>query len=183
VPLLRDVLNLDWGRTHAYVELKDPTYWGTRDHRVPARVTDAALPVLREFRGSLNVISFNPEILAELRKRTADIPTTLALWTEWKGRLDEAVTLAESCGATTVSLPDILVLNDPKWISHAHARAISVHVYPVTPARGEPEFDAWKAESQIEKWRRLVEIGVDAIVSDFPRQTLEFFASLPRGVR
>lgn len=172
VPTLGEVLNLSWGATTAYVELKDATYWGKRDTSRPAQVVAAALPHLVTFLGPINVISFNPEILLELRGKAPQIPTTLALWTEWRMRIDEAITEAKKCGARTVSLPDIIVLEDPKWVEAAHAQEIAVHVYPVSPARGEPEFLSWTAASQARKWQDLSRLGVDGIISDFARETL-----------
>lgn len=172
VPALREVLDLPWGQTTAYVELKDATYWGKRDTSRPAQIVEAALPYLTAFSGSINVISFNPEILRELRSKAPHIPTTLALWTEWRARISEAIAEAKNCGASTISLPDIVVLEDPNWIQAIHQQTMSIHVYPVSPARGEPEFLNWTASSQAEKWHNLNRLGVDAIISDFARETL-----------
>jgi glycerophosphoryl diester phosphodiesterase len=172
VPALKEVLELPWGQTTAYVELKDATYWGKRDTSRPAQIVEAALPYLTAFSGPINVISFNPEILRELRSKATHIPTTLALWTEWRARIGEAITAAKNCGASTISLPDIVVLEDPNWIQAVHQQTISIHVYPVSPARGEPEFLNWTASSQVNKWQNLNKLGVDAIISDFARETL-----------
>jgi glycerophosphoryl diester phosphodiesterase len=120
----------------------------------------------------MNVISFNPEILRLLRKEMPEIPTTLALWTEWRSKVSEAIAEAKSCGASTISLPDILVLENREWVREAHERDVALHVYPVSPARGEPEFLNWTPESQIEKWFELHRLGVDAIISDFGRETV-----------
>lgn len=172
VPTLKDVLNLPWGQTTGYVELKDATYWGKRDTSRPAQVVEAALPYLNAFSGPINVISFNPEILRELRSKAPHIPTTLALWTEWRTRINEAIAEAKNCGASTMSLPDIVVLEDPTWVQAVHQQGMKIHVYPVSPARGEPEFLNWTAASQVDKWQNLSKLGVDAIISDFPRETL-----------
>lgn len=175
IPSLKQVLDLSWGETIAFVELKDATYWGQRDLLRPAQVVAAAGPFLAAFQGSAQVISFNPEVLCELRRCLSHIPTTLALWTEWRFRSAEAMAEAKRCGASTVSMPDLLVIEDPRWICEAHDRGIKVHVYPITPARGEAEFLNWTARSQMEKWETLSERGVDALVTDFARETLQHF--------
>jgi glycerophosphoryl diester phosphodiesterase len=89
--------------------------------------------------------------------------------------MGEAVDEARNCGASSISLPDLLVLEDPNWIEVAHRSDLKIHVYPVSPARGEPEFSTWTPESQRGKWRRLEQIGVDGLLSDFARETVEFF--------
>jgi len=61
-----------------------------------------------------------------------------------------------------------------------HHHNLKLHVYPVSPARGEPEFDRWTPESQIERWQKLNLLGVDAIISDFARETAAVLHS-PRG--
>lgn len=175
VPSLQAVLSLPWKSVVAYVELKDATYWGKRDPMRPGQVAEAALPHLRSFSGSVNVISFNPEILIKVRDAISSIPTTLALWTEWRGKVQEALEEAARCGAAAISLPDIVLLEDAHWVSTAHDKGLKVHAYPVSPARGEPEFLSWTAESQVKKWRCLDALGVDAILSDFARESLDCF--------
>ena len=172
-PTLKQVLELPWRSTVAYIELKDATYWAQeRDTTRPARIVESALADFLAFKGSVNVISFNPEILSTLRERVPHIPTTLALWTEWRSRAGEAVTEAQRCGASTVSLPDIVVLQEPAWVQIVHQRGMKIHVYPVSPARGEPEFNNWTPDSQSKKWTELQLLGVDAIISDFARETV-----------
>jgi hypothetical protein len=76
------------------------------------------------------------------------------------------------CGASTISLSDIIIFEEPAWIKQSHERSLQIHAYPVSPARGEPEFLSWTAASQVEKWERLEALGVDAILSDFARESL-----------
>ncbi len=173
VPALRDVLGLQWGQATAYVELKDATYWGKQDLSRPAQVVDAAISHLTAFSGLVDVISFNPEILRLLQSRAPSIPTTLALWTEWRWRIGDAMIEATRCGASTISLPDTMILEDPQWVTAARTSALKIHAYPVSPARGEPEFASWTPESQAHKWQRLQQLGVDGILSDFARETLK----------
>ncbi|MFO0417204.1 MAG: glycerophosphodiester phosphodiesterase [Pseudomonadota bacterium] len=172
IPALKDVLALPWGDVVAYVELKDATYWGQRDPQRPKQVLRAVLSDLRSFAGRVNVISFNPDILTLIRDEMDAIPTTLALWTEWSKRITDALTEANRCGATAISLPDRVILDDPDWISEAHKSGLEVHAYPVSPARGEAEFLDWTAASQVGKWSRLKSLGVDAILTDFARESL-----------
>jgi glycerophosphoryl diester phosphodiesterase len=171
IPTLAQALALPWNGMTAYIELKDATYWGVRDSTRPAQVVAAAAHRISLFAGSVNVISFNPEILRQLRETLPHIPTTLALWTEWRGRVQDAIREARRCGASTLTLADILVLEDSQWVRIAHQEGVKLHVYPVSPARGEPEFISWTAESQRGTWQKLVDFGVDAIVSDFARET------------
>lgn len=173
VPLLKDVLALDWGSTTAYVELKDATYWRTkRDCSRPRHVVEAVLPFLSTFTGKLKVISFNPEILRLLGEQAPHIPTLLALWTEWCGRSTEALVAAKRCGASAISLPYEVVLNDTTWITAAHANKLEVHAYPVSPAGGEAHLQSYTPDSQASVYMALHAIGVDAILSDFARESL-----------
>jgi glycerophosphoryl diester phosphodiesterase len=175
VPRLREVLAAEWGNKVAYVELKDSTYWGARDLTRPVRAVAAVLPELKTFPGSVNIVSFNPEILREVRKQLPELPLTLALWTDLQAKQQEALDTACDVGAGTISLADSMVFDSPDWVMRAHARGLKVHVYPISPARDEPEFSNWTASSQRPKWERLAALNVDGILSDFPRDTLSFF--------
>jgi glycerophosphoryl diester phosphodiesterase len=121
------------------------------------------------------VLSFNPQILLELHTLAPGIPTTLALWTEWQSRRADTIRFALTSAATTITLADFLVLEDPDCVKDCHQAGLQIHVYPVSPTRGESEFESWTAESQNVKWLKLAQLGVDGLVTDFPRQTVAFF--------
>ena len=174
IPSMEEVLELNWSSVAAYVELKDATYWReSRDINRPKLIVDAVLPSLRSFKGTINVISFNPEILRLISELAPRVGKTLALWTEWQSRIPEAIAEAIRCEASAISLPDTVVLAKPDWVTAAHRSNIELHVYPVSPARGEPEFNDWTAESQAPKWKQLGDLKVDAILSDFARESIE----------
>lgn len=177
VPRLRDILELDWREHKAFIELKDATYWGQRDLLRPSQIVDAVLNDIRAFKGEVNIISFNPQILSTMGSKILGIGSTLALWTDWQGKQSEAIDSALHAGAKTISLADVMVLECPEWVSRSHEKGLELHVYPVSPAPGEPEFLTWTASSQVEKWGRLVSLGADALVSDFSRETVEFLKS------
>jgi glycerophosphoryl diester phosphodiesterase len=172
IPTLEDVLSLPWGRVIPFVELKDATFWGQRDPERPRRIVEAAYPALARYPGTLRVMSFNPAILSAVRARLSGLVTALELWTEWKAREHEAAEHALACGASYVSVPEAMVLERPQWVSMAHAHGLGILVYPVSPALGEPEHRNWTPESQLPTWRKLRNLGVDAIMSDFARQSL-----------
>ena len=176
VPTLKQVLELNWASQTACIELKDATFWSQqRDLMRPREVIAAVIGDLTSFAGRLNVLSFNPHILTELHAVAPTIPTTLALWTEWQSRRTEAISLALTSGAGTITIADLMVLEEPGWVADCHQAGIKVHVYPVSPARGESEFKNWTAESQYDKWFNLAKLGIDGLVTDFPRQTVAFF--------
>ncbi len=172
IPTLEDVLSLPWGSVVPFIELKDATFWGERDPERPRRIVEAAYPALSRYRGIPRIMSFNPAILSEVRVRLNGIVTALELWTEWKAREHEAAEQALACGASYVSVPEMMVLESPQWVSTAHAHGLGILVYPVSPAVGEPEHRNWTPESQLPTWRKLRDLGVDAIMSDFARQSL-----------
>lgn len=182
VPLLADILSLEWGQKRAFVELKDPSFWGQRDLKRPEGMFKVVGESLRLFskRAQLAVVSFNPEMLC-LARELGKVELTWALWTEWRGRAAEAVGMARREGFAHLFLPDLLVLEDSEWVTAAHAAGLKISPYPVSPARGEPEYAQWTADSQREKWLKLGELGVDGIISDFPIETLEAIGQpLPR---
>ncbi len=175
VPKLDDVLGLEWGDRTAYVELKDPTYWGQRDLARPAQIVDAVIAELLQFTGKLNVLSFNPEIISEVHRRAPKIALTFALWTEWQSRQEEAISVAKRSGATSIFLADTMLFKQPEWVDSARGEGLGIGIYPVSPARGEPEFANWTAASQSENWIKILGLGIDALATDFPRETVEFF--------
>jgi glycerophosphoryl diester phosphodiesterase len=171
VTTLQQMLARDWQNKKAYVELKDATYWGTKDPSRPKRIVEAALPDLRSFSGSLHIITFNPEILREASRRLPGVPASLALWTEWQDRTDEAIKLARDVGATALLLADVMVLGKEGVVELIRSAGIELHTYPVSPAIGEPGYDSWSPSSQVPKWEWQARAGVDALISDFPRET------------
>jgi glycerophosphoryl diester phosphodiesterase len=162
VPSLEEVLALPWNSTRAFIELKDATFWNpSRDPLRAAEVVSAAIPLLAKFQAQYSVISFNPEILSRISERFPHTPLVLALWTEWTGRVAEAVKVGKACGASAISLQN----------------SLEVHSYPVSPARDDPQFQLWTAETQYDDWRELARAGVDAIISDFGAETAEYFGA------
>jgi glycerophosphoryl diester phosphodiesterase len=182
IPTLRQVLELDWKDKTAFVELKDPSFWSTRELDRPKRMLDAVLPDLLRFPGKLGVLSFNPEMLKELQRRAPQISSTLLLWLEWQGRAAEVVALAQSCGASSLAMADSMLLANPRetasWLEAAQQAKLMLCVYPISPAHDEPEYASWSAASQHARWAKLCDVGVDAIVSDFARENIEFLAKV-----
>lgn len=174
VPKLTEVMQLEWGNKRAFMELKDPTFWGKRDETRPRRIVEAVSASIRNFKGDLSVISFNPEILKEVALVFPAIPTVLALWTEWVNRIEEAVITATNARAQVVSLPEQVVLEDPSWISKVHDAGLELHVYEVSPTIDEPEYYTWNGESRRSTWELLLNLQVDGILTDFPRELLAF---------
>ncbi len=175
VPSLEEVLALPWNNTRAFIELQDATFWNPiRDKQRPTEMVNAALPLLNHFKSPHSIISFNPEILAILSEKCPQTPLILALWTEWTGRAEEALRVAKSCGASALSLPHSMVLTDPAWLTLARQHSLEVHSYPVSPARDDPQFQDWTAATQHDDWSALARVGVDAILSDFGVETVEF---------
>lgn len=181
VPSLEEVLALPWNNTRAFIELKDATYWNSvRDLKRPAEVVEAVIPHLESFQGLHSIISFNPEILALVSKRFPDTPLVLALWTEWTQRVEEAIKVAKACGATAISLPHSMVLSDGAWITLSRMHSLEIHTYPVSPARNDPQFEHWTPATQHSNWDALAQAGVDSILSDFARETVEYFSMRSR---
>jgi glycerophosphoryl diester phosphodiesterase len=176
VPSLSDVLALPWRDVTAYVELKDATFWGVRDPARAEGVVRAFLPYLKNHSGKVAAISFNPEILRELKRNAPEIRTVLALWTEWDGREQEAIEQAKACSACVISLPYSMILKSPLWIDLSHAMGLEIHAYPVSPAFNEPEFANWTPQSQQETWRSLTAFGIDGLLSDFARESIGQFS-------
>jgi glycerophosphoryl diester phosphodiesterase len=172
IPTLDRVLSLPWGSVVPFIELKDATFFGRPDPDRPKRIVDTAYSALARYTGTLRVMSFNPAVLSEVKARLNGIVTALELWTEWSEKEEQAVEQALACGASYVSVPEKMVLERPQWVSVAHSRGLGILVYPVSPALGEPEHEAWTPESQVSTWRKLRELGVDALMSDFARQAL-----------
>jgi glycerophosphoryl diester phosphodiesterase len=178
VPSLEEVLALPWNSTRAFIELKDATFWNpSRDPLRAAEVVSAAIPLLAKFQAQYSVISFNPEILSRISERFPHTPLVLALWTEWTGRVAEAVKVGKACGASAISLPYSMILADLSWVPLSHQNSLEVHSYPVSPARDDPQFQLWTAETQYDDWRELARAGVDAIISDFGAETAEYFGA------
>lgn len=178
VPTLGEVMALQWNEKIPYVELKDATYWGRRDPERPRQMVDAALPDLLACKRRPEVISFNPHILNELNVRSPHIPRILALWTDRQNDFEAVFHDCIFCHATTILFADLMVLSDPDWVKRSRDAGLSVYVYPVSPAWDEPEHAEWTASSQLMKWDRLEEFGIDGLISDFARESVAHFNSI-----
>lgn len=176
VPTLTEVLCCNWQDKVAFLELKDPTYWSVQDKSLPQRLVQAVSPMLHQFKGRMEVISFNPEILCEMARQFPEIPRVLVLWTEWKGKRAEAIEQAMRTKATTIGIPDVMLLEDVQWLEDVHAAGQMLYTYPVSPSRDEPEYRHWTPVSRKPVWEKLLELSVDGIVSDFPRELLALLA-------
>lgn len=108
-----------------------------------------------------------------------ELPSTklmFVLWTEWQSRQKEAIQIALELGVITISLADKMVLSEPQWVSEVHQAGIKVCVYPVSPTTEEPEYATWGPAAREPMWNRMIELGVDFMVSDFAPELLKFIA-------
>lgn len=172
VPLLSEVLGLNWRDKIVYAELKDPSYWGQRNSSYAKEIVTAALPPILSSGHRASIISFNPEILRLTHELAPQVPLVLALWTEWIGRKEEALRLAQQLGATAIMPTEIMAIEDPSWVIRAHDTGLEFLVYPVSPTRNEPEYDGWTASAQHRKWVQLTALKVDGIITDFSRAAI-----------
>jgi len=174
VPLLSDVLSLNWTSKVCHVELKDPTYWSVRNPVWPERIAAAVQPHLKKFTGQLRIIAFNPEIIKEARRLFPNVTLVLGVWMEWVSRSQEATDMARDIDASAIFLPDTMLAKDFKWIDDARKNDLEIYTYPVSPAFDEPEYSNWTAESRVEMWEKILSLGVDGIVSDFCLELLKY---------
>ncbi len=180
IPYLSEILALNWQDRVAHVELKDPTFWNQPDQNWPVKMVDAVFGQIKPFSklNRVSILSFNPAILREVKSRDSMLPLTFLIWTEWRDKEMEAITLAREIGATTLSVPDVLALDSKKWVELCHKNELKLSVYPVSPVRGEPEYVHWTVESQLFKWKRLVELQIDLLITDFPRETVKYLSNI-----
>lgn len=176
VPSLPDLLTLAWGTVYAYAELKDPTYWGERDLERPRRIVDQVGPLLAAWPGPVAAISFNPQVLRELSQLYPQIPRVLGLWVEWSHRMNEALETARYAKVEAVSLAELMVRERPEWVMELHRAGFAVHVYPVSPTVDEPAYLDFSAATCEPVWARLIDLEVDAIISDFPRELVRYLS-------
>ena len=180
VPLLSEVLAINWADKHIFVELKDPTYWGERNPEHPGKMVAAVLPLLRKQSLPISVISFNPEILRILKHHAPDIPGVLALWFEWQNAPQEAIAIATEIQASAISIPDQMLLERKTWIKQTHDAGMEVHAFPVSPAIDEPGHAGWNPQSRESVWDSLIDLNVNAILTDFPRELLAHLSERTR---
>ncbi len=174
VPLLSDVLNLNWQDKEMCIELKDPTYWSSKNENHPPAIVNSVIPFLEKIGRNFSIISFNPKILEEFKNRPVKPTLVFALWYEWQDRISEVIEVAKEASVDVISLADQMLLAKPNWIEEIHKAGMKIHVYPVSPAFDEPEYKNWNAQVREPVWRELIDLNVDAIVSDFPRELLAF---------
>jgi glycerophosphoryl diester phosphodiesterase len=145
VPTLEQLLGLVAGRAFMVLEFK------SMDSVEPSA------PIVRTAGAARwsTAWSFRPEILAELRRHLPELSRSLLIGTgdDWDGRLATAIEL----GCIAVSLRQDLV--DGDRVASAKARGLS--------------FFTWTADAP-DDWRRLVDAGVDGIVTNDPKGLREY---------
>lgn len=170
VPLLQELLAIQWEQKTAYLELKDSQYFRVHDsHNFVSRFVDALSPSIEQFieRGNaLSFVSFRPELLQAVGNRFPKQERVLDIWFDKRGQHDEVMRSLEQCQARTLCLPDVLLLEDPSWLERCRKDGHRCFTYPVSPAKGEDE-DCWTASACLSTWEQLCSFGVDGIITDF----------------
>lgn len=170
VPLLPELLNIEWGQKRAYLELKDSKFFRAQDadHFV-SRFVDALSPSVGQFidqGGFLSFVSFRTELLEAVGNRFPKQERVLDIWFDKRGQHDEVFGLLKRCRAGTLCLPDVLLLEDPSWLERCRDSGHRCFTYPISPAKGEDE-DCWSATACLSTWEQLCSLQIDGIITDF----------------
>jgi glycerophosphoryl diester phosphodiesterase len=120
-----------------------------------AIVSKLVLDIIRKHYLESRVIvqSFNFRVLAEMRKLAPEI----RLAALWEGKPRSFVEIAREAGASIIAPLHTLVT--PEQVQAAHAAGIRVVPWTVNDPRD---------------WHRLIQAGVDAIITDDPASLLEY---------
>lgn len=182
IPTLDQALNLNWKNVQTFVELKEPGFWfkDTYSFEEAKQVTQVTYDSIANFYQShpnCAIISFNPQIFdlwANLNLRKV-----LAIWIDQKNNQSEILKLAKSKRLSALTLVENLVLDDPSWCEKAKKIGFEFYVYELSPAlediQDKQSID-WDLRQK--NWKKLVEIGVDGITSDFPKECKDFIDSI-----
>lgn len=178
IPRLDDLLALDWGARSAVIDMVDPSYWSNAPEPVQSgeirRLADAAVPLIEAFTvggKSAMITSFSTPLLRIIQERLPHVPRIKAVWTDVIGRVDEVVRSAAESGARALSVADRMVLDDPSWVRKAHAAGLSCFAYAVTPLR-KKDRTADRPHENPDIWKRLIQCGIDALITDYPKEVL-----------
>lgn len=145
VPTLEEVLALVAGKATIFIEIKSPG-------------TDAVAPLIHKAvkEGAftyeqLPVISFNHPLLQTLKHNNPDIQTGASFdWNDPRGVKDK-IQAAQAIGAQAIN--PYFGTMEPELVSEAHHASLAVNVWTV---------------NEHDDIRRMVQAGVDAVMSDFP---------------
>ena len=177
VAFLQDILELDWGDVVPQIELKDPYYWGDSSPEYERRMAESVWSVLGPYkeRGKLfNIYCYNPKILQMLRGYDQDVNLLLLVWLDRKDRMRETIELAVSLGCFAIGLIEILALDSSEWVSAIQSAGLECITFPFSPAYDEPEFQNWTPQARYVAWDRLLDLNVDACITDFPSEFIQY---------
>ncbi len=179
VPLLEEVLILNRNSTRFYLEVKDPFFWKDRNLAYERSVCRA----LSDLKDSLAIddflLSFNPYILLGLRDEGCIQPQVLLIWRNLIGKEAQVEQLIKQLRPSALCLVEDMILGSQTWVALARNYGCRLLSYPFSPTYGEPDHENWQASSREATWLGLIQAGVDGIVSDFPKELVEFLKRAP----
>ena len=174
IPPLSKVLNLNWKNTIAYMEIKDPSFWQVKDPKKPDKIVKILKEELRDFKGTIKTLSFNPEILKAIQLEFPNIKRLLNYWPEGCGSINESIQNAVNVNAEAICVPDPLLVDNPGILNDAHSRGLKLFTYAISPSYDEPEFKNWTAKSRKNTWDKLLTLGINGIITDFAEEFADY---------
>lgn len=179
---LEQVTELDWGATTALLEIKDPFYFkkGATNHEHANRILDSISPIVSDFLnrgGKLELLSYTPNIVEMCARYFPGLTLFSSLGDEHRGQVKEIIAERKSLGANGLIISDEMLMHDPTWISIAHDQGLEVVSFELTPDHDHAANQMWTSEKRKPMWGKMVSLGVDRIISDFPLALTTFLNS------
>jgi glycerophosphoryl diester phosphodiesterase len=173
IPKLEDVLGLGWTEKELILDLIDPYYWlDEKDSRSIAPFASAVVPKISAAAKSgarINVLAFNPLMLELFKKELPDVPRTLAIWRNQRGKEKWIGEIAGKLKVSVISIADFMLRDEPSWEMLARDSGIALGVYELTPD-SHSEFREWTPKNRYALWDLVIEKRVDYFTTDFPAE-------------
>jgi glycerophosphoryl diester phosphodiesterase len=179
--LLQEMLSLDWGAVTACIELKNPSFYKKADRRFAERIVSMCTPLIRSFiegGGNVQIISFDPYIFELVQSSLPAVEKVLALDCCFDPAPEESMRIAERIGANGVVVWERWIGEDARWKSISSDLGMDLWAFELSPDVNQLKEGKWSAEKLQEGWRRVYELGVKGLHTDFPAECAAYFKQL-----
>ncbi len=175
VPTIKDIKKLNWTGKTAFIELKDPNFWGDPDTDFENLIVETAMQELSRLQDiNFVVLSFNEVILQKIKILNPNINVGLNVWIDRLEQMPELIQFCQHLKIGLIQLPDQTLCEQPELITAIHQAGILVGSFSVSPAYLEANYQNWTYLNYQPTLKKLIELSVDYIITDFPVESLEY---------
>lgn len=179
LPDLKQVLDLQWKKTEAWIEVKDSDFFSEDLKQGEGiRALEAAIPDIEAFiskKGRAKILSFSPDVLRRAKELLPGVPRVLNIWRQQIKELPELLFVAKEIDVSVIQMAQDLILADPEIVQQVKKLKMQIYAYEKTEGDRPPEYPD---PTKFNTWGELSMTGIDGFTTDYVRQLLGLLGRL-----